>query len=396
MEYILLNKVFSVSVEPHSVSVPVLTVTSQPAVSVDAVTTALLRLDPSGSVFTSTHCVLANLTYSTGCIEQARPLLEKTIIFYPDSTSQPKLPCDEQLPPNAYITKPSGLTADLTSSSALEYDMMRALIFIQDRRWAPALDALERCIAFPTDESTVSNIMICAFQKWTLVSLILHGRIIGLPGSPSPATTIAYEAAGEPYVRFDTLFAEENAAGLLEHRYQENASFSADGNLGLVEEVLRSFQRWQIAHLGDLYSKISIPEIRQLSQCALTGKSLDTDDEVLRLVRDMIGTKALNGRLQSPGGGEPDYLEFLPDSEALTEAEFAKKVLAATADLDALATVQKATNAGLTRNKDFVRHMQREKKRREKDPEGRMDLAVDFDTQVEDEDLMLGLGGSEG
>lgn len=355
-----------------------------------------MRLDPSGSVFTSTHCVLANLTYSTGCIEQARPLLEKTIIFYPDPTSQPKLPCDELLPPSAYITKPSGLTADLTSSNALEYDMLRALIFIQDGRWALALDALERCIAFPTDDASVSNIMICAFQKWTLVSLILHGRIIGLPGSPSPAATIAYEAAGEPYVRLDTLYAEENAPGLMKYRFQEHAAFSADGNLGLVEEVLRCFQKWQITHLGDLYSKISIPEIRQLSQSAVTGKSLDTDDKVLQLVRGMIASKAINGRLQSPGGGEPDHLEFLPESEALTEAEFAKQVLAATADLDALAAVQKATNAGLTRNKDFVRHMQRERKRREKDPEGRMDLSVDFDAQVEDEDLMLGVGPSEG
>lgn len=357
--------------------------------------TALLRLDPSGSVFTTTHHLLANVVYTTGCIKQARPVLEKTILFYPEPASQAKLICDESLPPTSYITKSTGFTGDLTSSHVLEYDMMRALVFIQERRWAPALDALERCITFPADETSVSTIMLQAFHKWALVSLILHGRIIGLPGAPSAATTHAYESRGELYIRFDTLFAEEDAYALLEYRRQNNANFANDGNIGLVDQVLASFQKRQIIRLGELYSKISISEIRQLSHSAVTGMSLDTDGEVVHLVRDMIDTNVLRGHLHSPGGGQPDYLEFLPASEALTEAEFAKQVLAAKADIDALDAVAKTANAGLTRNKDYVRHLQREKKRKEKDPEGR-DLGVDFETQIEDEDLMLGVGASEG
>lgn len=356
--------------------------------------TALLRLDPSGSVLTTTHHLLANVAYTTSCIELARPVLEKTIIFYPEPTSQGKFICDESLPPTSYMTKSMGFTGDLTPSHVLEYDMMRALVFIQERRWAPALDALERCITFPADETSVSTIMLQAFYKWSLVSLILHGRIIGLPGAPSPAATHAYESRGELYVRFDTLFAEEDASAFSEYRRQNNANFANDGNLGLVDEVLASFQQRQIIRLGDLYSKISIPEIRQLSQSAVTGKSLDTDDEVVHLIRGMIDTNVLRGHLHSPGGGQPDYLEFLPASEALTEAEFAKQVLAARADIEALDAVAMTANAGLTRHKDYVKHLQREKKRKEKDPEAR-DLGVDFDTQIEDEDLMLGVGASE-
>lgn len=334
------------------------------------------------------------MVYTTGSIEQARPVLEKTIIFYPETMSQAKFICDESLPPTSYITKSSGFTSDLTSSHVLEYDMMRALVFIQERRWVPALDALERCIAYPADEGSLSTIMLHAFYKWTLVSLILHGRIIGLPGAPSPTTAHAYETKGELYIRFDTLFAEEDAAALLEYRSQNNATFVNDGNLGLVDEVLASFQKRQIIRLGDLYSKISISEIRQLSQSAVTGKSLDADDEVVHLVRDMIDTNVLRGHLHSPGGGQPDYLEFLPASEALTEFEFANQVLAVTADIEALDAVSKTANAGLARNKEYVKHLQREK-RNKKDPEGR-DLGVDFETQIEDEDLMLGVGVSEG
>ncbi|MBE3042606.1 hypothetical protein IMZ48_08525 [Candidatus Bathyarchaeota archaeon] len=339
--------------------------------------------------------MLANLAYSTSCIEQALPVLEKTIVFYPDPTAQSQqLLCDDSIPPSAYIMKTTGFTGDITYSSVLEYDMMRALVFIQERRWAPAMDALERCISFPTDDASVSNIMLQAFYKWTLVSLILHGRIIGLPGSPLPAASHAFESQGEVYIFFDLKFAEDNAPALLEHRVHNSANFAADGNLGLVDEVLLSFQKRQIISLGDLYSKISIPEIRQLTQSAVTGKCLDTDDEVLQLVREMIDAKILSGRLHSPGEGQPDHLEFLPASEILTEAEFARQICAEFADLKELDAVAKTTNAGLTLNKDYVRHLQRERKRREKDPGG--DLGVDFDTQVEDEDLMLGIGASEG
>lgn len=346
-------------------------------------------------MLTTTHGVFANFVYTTGCTEQALPVLEKTIIFYPDPTAQPRLISDESLPPSAYIMKATGFTADLTPASVLEYDMMRALISIRERRWASALEALERCITFPTDDVSVSTIMLQAFNKWALVSLILHGRIIGLPGSPSAAVSHAFETQGELYIHFDAMFAEENAPLLLDYRARHDATFAADGNIGLVDEVLVCFQKRQIIRLGDLYSKISIPEIRQLSQSAVTGKSLDTDEEVLQLVRNMIDTNVLSGRLHSPGNGQPDHLEFLPTSEALTETEFAKQVLAETADLEALDAIAKTTNAGLTRNKDYVRHLQRERKRRDKDPEGQRDLGVDFDAQVEDEDLMLGIGAPE-
>ena len=336
--------------------------------------------------------MLANLVYNTGCIEQALPVLEKTIIFYPDATAQGGLICDESLPATSYITKHNGFTEDVTSSTVLEYDMMRALIFIQDRRWSSAMDALERCIGFPTEDPSVSAIMLQAFYKWTLVSLILHGRIIGLPGAPSAVASHAYESLGELYIHIDKLFAQENASALLEYRRQNNANFAADGNLGLVDQVLASFQKRQIIQLGDLYSKISIPEIRQLSQNAVTGKCLDTDEEVLQLVQGMIDTKTLSGHLHSPGNDQPDYLEFLPASEALTEAEFARQVLAVTQDLNVLDAAAKTTNSGLVYHKDYLRFLVREKKRREKDPEGRQDLGVDFDTQIEDEDLMLGIG----
>src|SRR5690606_32985735 len=98
----------------------------------------------------------------------------------------------------------------------------------------------------------------------------------------------------------DGFFAEEDATGLREHRKRDKAKFSTDGNLRLVDEVIASFQKWQIVRLGDLYSRISVREIRLLTQSAVTGASLTTDAEVEALISDMISARMIDARLETP------------------------------------------------------------------------------------------------
>lgn len=56
----------------------------QPLVSVELLTTAMLRLDPSGSLFTSTHLLLAKLAFDTNITEPALAVIDRDVVFYPD------------------------------------------------------------------------------------------------------------------------------------------------------------------------------------------------------------------------------------------------------------------------------------------------------------------------
>jgi len=349
-----------------------------------------LRLDPDSRVLTSSHCILANLAYTTGCLEYARPVLEKPILFFPEPNFKPRFLCEKSLPPSAYVTYGTGLSARLSSTSLLEYDLMRAMMHIQHQEWAPALDALEQCISHPTDENAVSTIMLQAFFKWTLVSLLLHGRIIGLPGNPLSGAAAAFDGLGEPYLDIDGLFAEENAEGLKTLRGRHEARFIADGNLRLVDLVISAFQKWQIVGLGNLYSKISISEVRQLTQSAVTGKPLETDAEVEALLKSMIESKMLSATLEPASFGRPAHLAFLPSPALIPEAKYATQLEAAVQSVAKVTADIEAANAALGRNREYLRYLQKEKKRREK--EG--DPAIDFEATIEDEDLMLGIGGN--
>jgi COP9 signalosome complex subunit 3 len=120
----------------------------QASLVVDLLATALLRIDPTGSVLTAHHLTLVRLAYTSNNIEPALPVLEKNIIFYPGAkpTLAPKFLCDAAAHPTAYITPETGLGSRVTPSTVLKYDALRALCFIQRRSWQQAFDSLQRVI----------------------------------------------------------------------------------------------------------------------------------------------------------------------------------------------------------------------------------------------------------
>lgn len=320
-------------------------------------------------------------------------MLEKSILFFPEPNYKPRFLCEKSLPPCAYVTCSSGLSARLTSTSLLEYDLLRAMMYIEQKRWDRALDTLEQCITYPTDENSVSTLMLQAFYKWCLVSLLLHGRIIGFPGNAAPGAAAAFDSQGDVYISIDTFFAEENAVALKAHRERHEARFIADGNLRLVDEVIVSFQKWQVIGLGSLYCKISISELRQLTQSATTGQSLETDEEIEALVQSMIASATLDATLEPAADDRPAHLAFSPSPPLIPEAEYATQLQAASESVAQVSAGVEAVNLALGKNREYLRYLQKEKKRREKEGDGSRDLAVDFESHIEDEDLMLEMGG---
>ncbi len=88
--------------------------------------------------------------------------------------------------------------------------------------------------------------------------------------------------------------------------------FVDDGNEGLVLEVLAVHQKWQIALLQLIYSKISLAEIRAKTKSAETGAALPSNDDVEVLIQGMIQSGMIAAAIHKPANGGPAYLEFLP------------------------------------------------------------------------------------
>ncbi|KAI1380882.1 hypothetical protein F4677DRAFT_404983 [Hypoxylon crocopeplum] len=360
-----------------------------PSVAVEALATAILRLDPTGTMLTSSHILLAKLAYNTDNIDPALQVIDKNIVFFPGMPSfgESQYLCDLTLPPAAYISRETGLTNALKSTSILEYDLLCGMIHCSKRDWTKAYAAFERVVSFPSREGGSSKIMIEAYKKWVLVSLLSQGKLHGPQIHAIAATNKLYGSLGKVYTAIAMLFVTDDAKALKTEVEKNSGVWLEDGNSGLIQEVLAAYQKWRVLGLEQIYSKISLSEIRQQTTSAETGEALEKEEDVEMLIQNMIISGMLNGVIEKNDDGTT-FLTFLASSTQLSEWDFAKGLAETAIQLKTLHPIFKATKERLGTSKEYVKHAIKEGKRSEKNEP---DPTLAFDAHVDDEDLMGGV-----
>ena len=348
-------------------------------------------------MFTSHHLPLVKLAYETNNVEPVLKVINSKIAFYPiaRSRNESRPICSSQLPPTSYITPESGLTDVATSAIVLEYDFLCGQCHLFRRDWQSAFDAFQRVVTFPTKDHGCSNIQVEAYKKWILVSLLLKGKGSSLPPSAGQGVQKSYTMFSTSYLSIVSAFEKPNGgAQALKAEVEGSAQqpWPEDGNLGLLREVIAHYQQWQIIRLRDVYSKISLEEVRKSTQSAETGKELARASDVEALVQGMIDSGMLSGVIEKPGGAQPGdgrgYLAFLPSAEELSEEHFAAEILASVRNIKNLEPIVQATNERLATSRDYIRQLVKDQKR---ERDNAKDAAIGFDAQVEEEDLMTDL-----
>ncbi|KIL96357.1 hypothetical protein FAVG1_01101 [Fusarium avenaceum] len=361
-----------------------------PAVSVEVIASSLLRMDPTGSMLTSTHLLLAKTAYQTAWIEPVLKILDCDTTFFPGMAGlkDSKLLCDSSLHPTSFISPETGLTESVTSSTILEYNHLSALCYMSRRDWAKAFRSLERVITHPSKDKGVSKIMDEAYKRWLLVGLLKDGREPTLPSYTATIAKNTYSTLGGSYKSIAAQFSTTNVEHLLAEINANNQTWEDNGTLSLIQEVVVAYQKWQIINLRDIYKEVSISQLRQSTLSAETGEVLADDESATRLVQGMIESGLLKGELQ-PGTNDNElYLQFHDDVEIMSEAEFAQEIAQRYQNLESLGSQYKAANERLSSTKEYVKHAVREQKRADKDA---ADPGLGFDSQIEDEDLMTGI-----
>ncbi|KAK0745284.1 hypothetical protein B0T21DRAFT_281836 [Apiosordaria backusii] len=362
------------------------------SVAVELITTALLQLDPTGSVLTSHHTDLVRFAYMTNSIEPVLPIIEKSIVFYPGmkGSISTRLLSDPDLPPSGFMTVENDFTKPLQIKDILEHDLLRGLCFIQRRSWQQAFDALERVVTFPSRDSTnASKIMVEAHRKWVLVGLLLNGRAPVLPPLTSIGPRKVYEVTGKPYYSLAQAFEKGPAESFkAEYEVLPQTFWDEEKNFNLLKLVIEHYQKWQILNLRHVYSKISLEQIRTRTQSGQTAAPLGSALEIEILVKGMIEEGILQGEVVHPENGGPAYLVFSAAADDLTEEEFSRRMVGTAQRIKALGPVVKATNERLGSNKDYLKWLAQQK-RREQQGQGSQGGAGE--DAVEDEDLMTGI-----
>lgn len=354
-------------------------------VAVELLCAVILRIDPTGSLFTSTHFMLARLAYDFDSVEAALQVIDRDILFYPNSSNSKAngILCDAALLPTSYISPQTGLTDKITTAMVLEYNYLRGLMYISRRDWGKAEEALEQVMSHPTKEKGVSKIMVDSYKRWVLVGLLGQGKASAPLPYTSGTSQGSYKVIAKAYDNVAEIF-NSGQAEKLKSQIEENAPiWEEDGTSSLLQEILSSYQKWQIIGLRHIYERVGIAEIRQATLNAVTGKTLEDDDAVLILIRQMIEAGMLTGQLEKDESGS--YLSFRQDGGAVSEEEFATQIARSYRNIEAISEQYKQMNKQLSSSKEYVKFIVREQKRGEKDG---TDAGVVFDSQIEDEDLM--------
>ena len=341
-------------------------------------------------MFTSIHLPLARFAYEKGYVEPALKVLDRDILFYPGMSGQKdaRYLCDETLSSPSYISPDTGLTDSVKSTTVLEYNLLSGLCYTARKDWIKAQKAFERVITHPTRDKGLSQIMVDAYKRWLLVSLLKDGGESELPQYTSPSAKNSYITLAAPYKNIATLFHTSDVSQLRGEIEANRKVWEEDENTSLIGEVVAAYQKWQIINAHKIYQQVSISQLRKLTFSAESGESLKTNQEVIDLVGGMIASNMLKAELQVGNSGEDGYLTFQDETMALTEAAFATKVAACSQNIQSLGKQYQATNERLSSNSVYIRHLLREQKRAEKDG---ADAGIGFDAQIEDEDLMTGI-----
>lgn len=355
--------------------------------AVDLLAAVILRLDPSGSVFTSTHLLLAKLALDTNSIQPALAVIDRDVSFYPNMAGprDPRPLCEKDLEPATYLSS-TGLTGTLTSASVLEYDLISGLIYISRRDWAKAQRALERVIAHPAKDKSVSKIMADAYKKWLLVGLLHLGHAPTLPSYISPATKSSYLVLTPQYNMVASQFNTANAAQLRTDVETNAKLWDDDGNMSLIAEVVSAYQKWQILNLRQVYKNVPVSTIQSTTLSAETGETLKGTEEVVDLVSSMIESGMLKGQVEVGATAEETYLTFSDVDTSIPETDFAREITRSQLSIDALGKQYRLTNERLSGSKEYVKHLVRRSEKEDDEPEVRP-----FEAQIEDEDLMTGI-----
>ena len=344
---------------------------------------------------TPIHLYVVKLAVEERAFAAVAPLTEKFIYYFPTGKEKdqpkPKYICELDLSPAKYLTISSGLNTKITPKDAVEYLFLCGVACIGMRRWDDAQEWLECAMTYPSKEGGISKIQVEAYKKWVLVSLLLEGKAVPIPtGVPSAAKKV-FTAIAKPYEAVASIFETGTATRLKAEVEHGQGIWAQDNNDGFMDYVLVAYQRFQIINLGNIYSKISIPEILNLTMSAVTGAKLSGPQEMETLIRAMIQDGDLNATM-SNAPGQPSVLTFHIGGPVKTEQEMKVALADVTGRVKAVTEQIHETDRRLTNEKDYITYAKKQKASQGKYSSQDQGIGGEMDwNAMEEEELMQGV-----
>jgi len=141
------------------------------------------------------------------------------------------------------------------------YFFYGGVAYIGLRQYEKALEFFEIVISAPALES--SAIMVEAYKKYVLVSLIHRGATSSLPKYTNNTLLRQFKNLCSAYEEFATAFETRSIVELNKISTANGDTFLKDGNLGLINQAIQALFRQNIQRLTKTYLTLSIKDISE-------------------------------------------------------------------------------------------------------------------------------------
>ncbi|KAH9502501.1 COP9 signalosome complex subunit 3 [Bulinus truncatus] len=141
----------------------------------------------------------------------------------------------------------------------LLYYYYGGMIYTALKNYDRALYCFE--IVITTPSVAVSHIMMEAYKKFTLVCLILHGKIISLPKYTPQVLQRYIKPLCQPYVDLAAVYLQNNLADLRMTVVKHTDIFNRDNNMGLVKQCMTSLIKKNIQRLTKTFLTLSLADM---------------------------------------------------------------------------------------------------------------------------------------
>ncbi|KAJ5964632.1 uncharacterized protein N7479_004508 [Penicillium vulpinum] len=281
----------------------------QPLLGAKLVRDAMLRLDPSCAVFTSSHLLLVRLCLQAKAYSCALPVLDKQIFHFPISQgrafSGPSALCADHASSVSFMTEASGVSSKLSYRDYLQYFLYGGMVYMALKEWRNALHFLGIVISAPST-NPVSLIMVEAYKKWVLVGLLEKGKLCSPPSITTPHVVKVYQSLARPYIILAHAFEHGDLKRLDAEIDAGKGVWCADNNFGLVSQVVGAFFSQTVIKLGKTFAALTVADLsKQVFPSPVCA------DVTRSAVSSLIISRALNATLvQTKDHAESSMLRF--------------------------------------------------------------------------------------
>ncbi|XP_037820852.1 COP9 signalosome complex subunit 3-like [Lucilia sericata] len=151
---------------------------------------------------------------------------------------------------------------DVTNHDAkyfLLYYYYGGMIYTAIKNYERALYFFEVCISTPA--MAMSYIMLEAYKKFILVSLILHGKIIPIPKYSSQVISRFMKPIAQVYHTLAVAYATTSSEEVRNCIIKYSETFERDNNMGLVKQVATSLYKKNIQRLTKTFLTLSLSDV---------------------------------------------------------------------------------------------------------------------------------------